>query len=108
MAVHQADVCVIGAGHGGRKFHNDDQIRKLRRWPADRLRTCRPRPLINPAVFSAMGYGVPAAIGAKQARPDVNVVGIVGDGALLMTGMELITRDKSRVVGRALWRRVTG
>ena len=34
-----------------RKFHNDDQIRKLhqlRRWPADRLRTCRPQPLINP------------------------------------------------------------
>jgi acetolactate synthase-1/2/3 large subunit len=38
-----------------------------------------------------MGYCVPGAIGAKLANPERQVVGIVGDGALLMTGMELVT-----------------
>jgi acetolactate synthase-1/2/3 large subunit len=39
----------------------------------------------------AMGYGVPAAIGAKIAYPDRMVVGLVGDGGFLMTGQELAT-----------------
>jgi acetolactate synthase-1/2/3 large subunit len=38
-----------------------------------------------------MGYSVPAAIGAKLARPDDPVVALAGDGAFLMTGLELIT-----------------
>jgi acetolactate synthase-1/2/3 large subunit len=39
----------------------------------------------------AMGYGVPASIGAKLARPDRPVVAFVGDGGFLMTGQELVT-----------------
>ena len=39
----------------------------------------------------AMGYGVPAAIGARLARPDRPVVAFVGDGGFLMTGQELVT-----------------
>jgi acetolactate synthase-1/2/3 large subunit len=39
----------------------------------------------------AMGYGVPAAIGATLARPDRPVVVFVGDGGFLMTGQELVT-----------------
>jgi acetolactate synthase-1/2/3 large subunit len=39
----------------------------------------------------AMGYGVPAAIGATLARPDRPVVAFVGDGGFLMTGQELMT-----------------
>jgi acetolactate synthase-1/2/3 large subunit len=39
----------------------------------------------------AMGYGVPAAIGAKLARPDRSVVALVGDGGFLMTGQEMET-----------------
>jgi acetolactate synthase-1/2/3 large subunit len=38
-----------------------------------------------------MGYAVPAAIGAKLANPGRQVVAIVGDGAFLMTGMEIVT-----------------
>ena len=38
-----------------------------------------------------MGYCVPATIGAKLARPEAQVVGIVGDGAFRMTGLELAT-----------------
>jgi acetolactate synthase I/II/III large subunit len=39
----------------------------------------------------AMGYAVPAAVGAKIAFPDRQVVGFVGDGGFLMTGQELAT-----------------
>ncbi len=39
----------------------------------------------------AMGYGVPAAIGAKALYPDRTVVAFAGDGCFLMTGQELAT-----------------
>ena len=38
-----------------------------------------------------MGYGVPAAIGAKAARPDATVVCVDGDGCFQMTNQELAT-----------------
>ena len=38
-----------------------------------------------------MGYSVPAAVGAKLARPESAVVALAGDGAFLMTGLELVT-----------------
>jgi acetolactate synthase-1/2/3 large subunit len=51
----------------------------------------RPRGFISPTDFNCMGYCVPAAIGAKLARPQAPVVGIVGDGAFRMTALELAT-----------------
>jgi len=39
----------------------------------------------------SMGYGVPAAIAGKLARPDSTVVAFAGDGCFLMTGQELAT-----------------
>ena len=51
----------------------------------------KPRHFISPTDFNCMGYCVPAAIGAKFANPDQQVVGIVGDGAFLMTCMETLT-----------------
>ncbi len=52
---------------------------------------------ISPTDFNAMGYCVPGAIGAKLANPDRVVVGLVGDGAFLMTGMELLTAGREGV-----------
>jgi acetolactate synthase-1/2/3 large subunit len=49
------------------------------------------RRLITPTDFNCMGYGVPAAIGVKLTHPENTVVGVIGDGAFLMTGMELLT-----------------
>lgn len=46
---------------------------------------------IVPTDFNAMGYSVPAAIGARLARPDVPVNCIVGDGCFRMTCMEIVT-----------------
>ena len=51
----------------------------------------RPGRLLAPVDYSCMGYAVPAAIGAKLACPARPVVALVGDGALLMTGLELLT-----------------
>ncbi len=50
-----------------------------------------PKGFVSPTDFNAMGYCVPATIGAKLANPDHQVVGIVGDGAFLMTGLEVVT-----------------
>ncbi|HEX6939103.1 MAG TPA: thiamine pyrophosphate-binding protein [Longimicrobiales bacterium] len=55
------------------------------------LRLDAPGKLLAPVDYSCMGYAVPAAIGAKLARPDAPVVALAGDGAFLMTGLELAT-----------------
>jgi len=55
------------------------------------LRLDHPGCFLAPVDYSCMGYSVPAAIGARLARPDTPVVALAGDGAFLMTGMELIT-----------------
>jgi acetolactate synthase I/II/III large subunit len=55
------------------------------------LRLERPGKFLAPIDYSCMGYAVPAALGAKLARPDCPVVALAGDGALLMTGLELLT-----------------
>ncbi len=57
----------------------------------EHLRLDAPGEFLAPVDFSCMGYAVPAAIGAKLANPDRDVVALPGDGALLMTGLELVT-----------------
>ncbi|SPF49280.1 Acetolactate synthase [Candidatus Sulfopaludibacter sp. SbA4] len=57
----------------------------------------RPRTFISPTDFNCMGYAVPAAIGAKLANPERQVACIVGDGALLMTGLEIVTAATLRL-----------
>lgn len=57
----------------------------------EHLRLNAPGRFLAPVDFSCMGYSVPAAIGAKLANPDRDVVALAGDGALLMTGLELLT-----------------
>ena len=46
---------------------------------------------LSPTDFNCMGYCVPASIAVKMALPERQVVGIVGDGAFLMTGLESVT-----------------
>lgn len=50
---------------------------------------------IAPVDYSCMGYAVPAAIGASLANPGRDVVALPGDGALLMTGLELLNAASS-------------
>ncbi|MEE9177970.1 MAG: biosynthetic-type acetolactate synthase large subunit [Acidimicrobiia bacterium] len=51
----------------------------------------RPRSWINSGGLGTMGFAVPAAIGAKTARPDDLVYALDGDGCFQMTFQELIT-----------------
>jgi acetolactate synthase-1/2/3 large subunit len=57
----------------------------------EHLRLDGPGRFLGPIDFSCMGYAVPAAVGAALAAPEKDVVALAGDGALLMTGLELIT-----------------
>ncbi len=54
------------------------------------LRLDEPGRFLAPVDYSCMGYSVPAALGAALARPDAPVVALAGDGAFLMTGLELL------------------
>jgi len=56
-----------------------------------------PRGLICPTDFQSMGFGLPAAIGAKIAAPERQVVAVVGDGGFLMSGLELMTARRENV-----------
>lgn len=49
------------------------------------------RGFISPTDFNCMGYCVPAVTAARLANPGKQVVGIIGDGAFLMTCMETLT-----------------
>ena len=60
-------------------------------------RSWAPRTFLYPIGSATLGYGVPAAIGAKVAYPDRAVVAVVGDGGLLFTAQELATAVKYRL-----------
>ncbi len=61
------------------------------------LRLDAPRSFLAPVDYSCMGYAVPAALGAALARPDRRSVALAGDGAFLMTGLELLTAAHRRI-----------
>ncbi len=60
-------------------------------WAAQHCRFASPDAHITSGGLGAMGFGVPAGIGAKLARPDANVVAITGDGSFIMNIQELAT-----------------
>jgi acetolactate synthase-1/2/3 large subunit len=60
-------------------------------WEAQYYHHETPRSLITSGGLGTMGFAVPAAIGAKFARPDAEVWAIVGDGGFQMTQAELCT-----------------
>ncbi|NNM06844.1 MAG: thiamine pyrophosphate-binding protein [Gemmatimonadetes bacterium] len=61
------------------------------------LRLDGPGKFLAPVDFSCMGYSVPAAIGAKLGEPDFPTVALAGDGAFLMTGLELLTAVQAEI-----------
>ena len=66
-------------------------------WAMQYLVCDRPRSFITSGGLGTMGYGLPAAIGAKAARPDATVVCIDGDGCFQMTCQELATAALERL-----------
>ncbi|KAJ7934340.1 thiamine diphosphate-binding protein [Mycena leptocephala] len=60
-------------------------------WAAQHYRWTHPRSMVTSGGLGTMGFGLPAAIGAKVAAPHKIVVDIDGDASFSMTGMELAT-----------------
>ncbi|GAB3605584.1 acetolactate synthase large subunit [Conyzicola nivalis] len=60
-------------------------------WAAQFIKYERPNSWLNSGGAGTMGYGVPAAMGAKVAQPDRVVWAIDGDGCFQMTNQELAT-----------------
>ncbi|MQA90952.1 MAG: hypothetical protein GEU90_12055 [Gemmatimonas sp.] len=55
------------------------------------------RGLIIPSDFQSMGFGIPAAIGARFAAPDRPIAALVGDGGFQMSAMELLTATREEI-----------
>jgi acetolactate synthase I/II/III large subunit len=66
-------------------------------WEAQYYHHETPRSLITSGGLGTMGFALPAAIGAKMARPDAEVWAIVGDGGFQMTQAELTTAAQEGV-----------
>jgi len=60
-------------------------------WMAQWYKPRGPRQFITSGGLGAMGFGFPAAMGAKFAVPDRQVIAVVGDGGFMMTLQDLIT-----------------
>jgi len=66
-------------------------------WTAQYYKVSEPGTFITSGGLGTMGFGLPAAIGAKMARPDKEVWAIVGDGGFQMTQAELQTMVQENV-----------
>jgi acetolactate synthase-1/2/3 large subunit len=58
---------------------------------AEAYKVCQPRSYFNPTDNQAMGWSIPAAIGAQRACPGRPTAALTGDGCFLMTAMEIST-----------------
>ncbi|ETN43056.1 acetolactate synthase, large subunit, biosynthetic type [Cyphellophora europaea CBS 101466] len=80
LTSHMKDRTIIATGVGQHQM-----------WTAQHFRWTRPRSMVTSGGLGTMGYGLPAAIGAKVGRPDCLVVDIDGDASFNMTLTELST-----------------
>jgi len=66
-------------------------------WAAQHYPFDRPRQWINSGGLGTMGFGLPAALGAKKAFPDKTVINVTGDGSILMNVQELVTAAEYKI-----------
>jgi len=66
-------------------------------WAAEAFLVANPRTYFNPTDNQAMGWSIPAAIGAQRAWPGRQTVTLTGDGCFLMTAMELSTAAREHL-----------
>lgn len=66
-------------------------------WVAQHMEFDSPNNHISSGGFGTMGFGLPAAIGAKIARPDDPVIAVCGDGSFMMNVQELATVKRFQV-----------
>ncbi|CAA6814932.1 MAG: Acetolactate synthase large subunit (EC [uncultured Sulfurovum sp.] len=66
-------------------------------WAAQHFPFDRPRQWINSGGLGTMGFGLPAALGAKKAFPGKTVINVTGDGSILMNVQELVTASEYKI-----------
>ena len=66
-------------------------------WAAQHYPFDRPRQWINSGGLGTMGFGFPAALGAKKGHPEKTVINITGDGSILMNLQELVTASEYKI-----------
>lgn len=66
-------------------------------WVAQHMRFNSPRNHLSSGGLGTMGFGLPAAIGAKLARPQDTVIAVSGDGSFMMNVQELGTIKRFRL-----------
>jgi acetolactate synthase-1/2/3 large subunit len=71
-------------------------------WAAQFYRFNEPRRFLSSLGLGAMGFGYPAALGAKVACPDKQVIDIDGDGSFMMNIQELATAHIEKIAAKAM------
>ncbi|MFH1094428.1 MAG: thiamine pyrophosphate-binding protein [Candidatus Omnitrophota bacterium] len=66
-------------------------------WAISEFPVFEPRTFLSPVDYQAMGFGLPAAIGAKIGSPGKEVICLCGDGSFLMNGFELLTAKREKL-----------
>ncbi|KAI6131906.1 thiamine diphosphate-binding protein [Pisolithus thermaeus] len=83
QTAHRKEDVVVSTGVGQHQM-----------WAAQHFRWKTPRSMVTSGGLGTMGFGLPAAIGAKVAAPNKIVVDIDGDASFSMTAMELATASQ--------------
>jgi acetolactate synthase-1/2/3 large subunit len=87
----QRAVEVAAAWAGAREAVWTTGVGQHQMWAMQYVHCRAPRRFVTSGGHGTMGFGLPAAIGAKAARPDATVVCIDGDGSFQMTMQEIAT-----------------
>lgn len=83
QTAHRKEDIVVSTGVGQHQM-----------WAAQHFRWKTPRSMVTSGGLGTMGFGLPAAIGAKVAAPNKTVIDIDGDASFSMTAMELATASQ--------------
>jgi acetolactate synthase-1/2/3 large subunit len=86
LTAHMKEKTIIATGVGQHQM-----------WAAQHFRWRHPRTMITSGGLGTMGYGLPAAIGAKVAKPECLVIDIDGDASFNMTLTELSTANQFNI-----------
>ena len=86
MTAHRKAETIISTGVGQHQM-----------WAAQHFRWRHPRTMVTSGGLGTMGYGLPACIGAKVAKPDALVIDIDGDASFNMTLTELSTASQFNI-----------
>jgi len=72
-------------------------VTQTEHWAAEAFTVFQPRTYFNPTNNQAMGWSIPASLGAQRVHPGRQTMTITGDGCFLMSAMEISTAARERL-----------